>query len=124
MNQGTGSPQISVIVPLYNEEENVPILQSELRTALNGVDHEIIFVDDGSADHTVERIEAAPNIHVIRFQMLQRGLKRLLDLGREAGLRIIGHAVIVAIGGSEFGLNKKRIARDTGGSQRLQCFTH
>ena len=68
MNQGTSSPQISVIVPLYNEEENVPILQSELRTALTGVDHEIIFVDDGSADHTVERIEAAPNIRVIRFQ--------------------------------------------------------
>ena len=68
MNQGTGSPQISVIVPLYNEEENVPILQSELGAALKGIDYEIIFVDDGSADRTVERIEVAPNIHVIRFQ--------------------------------------------------------
>ena len=68
MNQSRSSPQVSVIVPLYNEEENVPILQSELRTALTGVDHEIIFVDDGSADHTAERIKAAPNVRVIRFQ--------------------------------------------------------
>ena len=62
------SPVISVIVPVYNEEENVPILQAELRAALRGVDHEFIFVDDGSADRTVERIEAAPNLRVIRFE--------------------------------------------------------
>jgi dolichol-phosphate mannosyltransferase len=68
MTQTTDSPEVSVIVPLYNEEENVPILQAELRAALKGVDHEIIFVDDGSADRTVERIEAAPNVRVIRFK--------------------------------------------------------
>ena len=59
---------VSVIVPVYNEEENVPVLQAELRAALKVVDHEIIFVDDGSADHTVERIDVAPNVRVIRFQ--------------------------------------------------------
>jgi dolichol-phosphate mannosyltransferase len=64
----TSSPAVSVVVPLYNEEENVPILQSELREALKGVDHEIIFVDDGSGDRTVERIEVAPNVRVIRFE--------------------------------------------------------
>lgn len=64
----THSPEVSVIVPVYNEEENVPILQAELRAALKAVDHELIFVDDGSADHTVERIEAAPNLRVIRFE--------------------------------------------------------
>jgi len=66
--QTTSSPAVSLIVPLYNEEENVPILQSELSAALKGIDYEIIFVDDGSADRTVERIEVAPNIHVLRFQ--------------------------------------------------------
>ncbi len=58
----------SVVVPLFNEEENVPILQSELRAALSGLDHEIVFVDDGSVDRTVEQIETAPNIRVIRFE--------------------------------------------------------
>ena len=68
MTHTTHSPAVSVIVPLYNEEENVPILQAELRAALRGVDHEFIFVDDGSADRTVERLEAAPNLRVIRLE--------------------------------------------------------
>src|SRR5213079_832217 len=68
MTHTTDSPAVSVIVPVYNEEENVPILQAELRAALRAIDHEFIFVDDGSADHTVERIEVAPNLRVIRFE--------------------------------------------------------
>ena len=68
MNEVTNSPTLSVVVPLYNEEANLPILQEELRTALSGLDYEIIFVDDGSVDRTVERIEPAANIRVIRFE--------------------------------------------------------
>jgi len=67
MNE-TESPALSVVVPLYNEEANVLILQEELRAALNGLDYEIIFVDDGSVDRTAERIEAAGNIRLIRFE--------------------------------------------------------
>ena len=62
------SPALSVVVPLYNEEANVPILQEELRVALKGRDYEIIFVDDGSVDRTAARIETAPNIRLIRFE--------------------------------------------------------
>src|SRR5213596_956166 len=68
MNQTASSPQVSVIVPVFNEEQNVPILQAELRAALRAIDHELIFVDDGSADHTVERIEGGANLRVIRFE--------------------------------------------------------
>ena len=68
MNEVTGSPALSVVVPLYNEEANLPILQEELRVALSGLDYEILFVDDGSIDRTAERIEAAPNIRLIRFE--------------------------------------------------------
>ena len=68
MNEVTESPALSVVVPLYNEEANVLILQEELRAALNGLDYEIIFVDDGSVDRTAERIEAAGNIRLIRFE--------------------------------------------------------
>src|SRR5438094_8057105 len=68
MNQTASSPQVSVIVPLYNEEENVPILQAELRAALRAIDHEFSFVDDGSADHTGEGIQDAPNTRQIRFE--------------------------------------------------------
>ena len=64
----TSSPEISVIVPLFNEAESMSILQAELRVALSGLNHEIIFVDDGSVDGTIERIESAPNVRVIRFE--------------------------------------------------------
>ena len=63
-----GSPAVSVVAPLFNEEESISILQQELSVALKGVDSEIIFVDDGSIDRTAERIEAAPNVRVIRFE--------------------------------------------------------
>jgi dolichol-phosphate mannosyltransferase len=68
MTEVTNAPAVSVIVPLFNEEENISILQSELRAALDGLDYEIVFVDDGSVDCTVERIETAPNVRLIRFE--------------------------------------------------------
>jgi glycosyltransferase involved in cell wall biosynthesis len=68
MNEGAHSPAVSVVVPLFNEEENVAILQSELAAALSGLDYEIIFVDDGSSDRTVERIAPGPGIRVLRFE--------------------------------------------------------
>ena len=67
MTETRNSPELSIIVPLYNEEASVPILQSELNAALEGFDYEIIFVDDGSVDRTVERIEPKMNVRVIRF---------------------------------------------------------
>ena len=63
-----GSPELSVVVPLFNEEENVPILQAELTGALHGLDYEIIFVDDGSGDRTVERIAAEPRVRLVQFE--------------------------------------------------------
>jgi dolichol-phosphate mannosyltransferase len=68
MMEGTKTPAVSVVVPLFNEEESVSILQSELGAALAGIEHEIVFVDDGSFDHTIERIAPGPRIHVLRFE--------------------------------------------------------
>jgi dolichol-phosphate mannosyltransferase len=62
------SPAVSIVVPVFNEEENLSILQSELRTALAPLDHEIIFVDDGSIDRSAEKIERASNVRVLRFE--------------------------------------------------------
>src|SRR5256714_14809524 len=68
MIDAVSSPAVSVVVPVFNEEENMSILQSELRGALGAVDHEIIFVDDGSTDRSAEKIETAPNVRIIRFE--------------------------------------------------------
>lgn len=59
---------VSVVVPLYNEEQNVAMLQRELADALTGIDYEIIFVDDGSQDETVARIAANPRTRILRFE--------------------------------------------------------
>ena len=42
-------PAISVVIPVYDEEENLPILYERLRDVLSGYepDYELIFVDDG-----------------------------------------------------------------------------
>ncbi len=59
---------VSVVVPLFNEEQSVAILQRELADALTGLDYEIIFVDDGSQDETVARIATDPRTRLLRFE--------------------------------------------------------
>jgi dolichol-phosphate mannosyltransferase len=50
--QGVATPQLSVIIPTFNERDNVLTLFRRLETALAGVSWEAIFVDDNSPDHT------------------------------------------------------------------------
>jgi len=50
--------KLSVIIPVYNEVENIDEMHAALRGALSAFDHELILVDDGSTDGTVERLEA------------------------------------------------------------------
>ena len=64
----TTSPAVSVVVPVFNEEDNISTLQTELQNALSGIDHEIIFVDDGSSDQTAARIKRGPEVRVLRFE--------------------------------------------------------
>ncbi len=61
-------PQLSVVVPLFNEEENIPILQSEIERALEGRDYEIVFVDDASTDSTADRVTPGPRVRLLRFE--------------------------------------------------------
>jgi dolichol-phosphate mannosyltransferase len=47
-----GTPMISVVVPVHNEAPNIAPLITAITAALAGVEHEIIYVDDGSSDAT------------------------------------------------------------------------
>ena len=67
---------LSVIVPCYNEEENVPYFYEELMKQEaffhgKGVGLEIIYVNDGSKDHTVEEVkklhERDERVHLVSF---------------------------------------------------------
>ena len=50
---------LSVVIPLYNEEENIQLLHERLRKALDPLaqEYEILFVDDGSTDRTLSLLE-------------------------------------------------------------------
>lgn len=52
------APELSVIVPTFNESENIAVLIDRLRTALSGVAWEVIVVDDDSPDATAEVVRA------------------------------------------------------------------
>ncbi|MEK7879339.1 MAG: glycosyltransferase family 2 protein [candidate division NC10 bacterium] len=66
-------PDLSVVVPVYNEEESLPLLWAEIQEALEstGLAYEVIFVDDGSRDRSAEVIREFlakdPRVRLIRF---------------------------------------------------------
>jgi len=68
------SLELSIVVPIYNEEENIRALHESVAAALNssGQDYELILVDDGSTDGSFpllkEIAESDPHVKVIRFR--------------------------------------------------------
>lgn len=70
----TAIPDISVVVPLYNEAESLPELEAWIARVMadNNFTYEIIFVNDGSTDDSWEVIrhlsEANPNVHGVCFR--------------------------------------------------------
>lgn len=70
----TPSPTLSVIVPLYNEEESAMHLHKAIHEALDptDIDYEILFVDDGSKDLTVtvcnKLTEQDPRLRLVQFR--------------------------------------------------------
>src|SRR2546426_6355605 len=61
MRRGSGwMTDLSVVIPVYNEEDNLPLLWPELRSVLEaeGLAFEVVFVDDGSRDRSAEIIRS------------------------------------------------------------------
>ncbi|MFN3396028.1 MAG: glycosyltransferase, partial [Thermodesulfovibrionales bacterium] len=65
---------LSIVIPLYNEEENIKVLHDRLKGVLDRLDteYEIIYIDDGSIDNTLsilEEIQAGdPTVMVLSFR--------------------------------------------------------
>ena len=86
----TGQIQISVVVPVYNEEENLPVLIAKIVEVFKeiGLPYEMIFVDDGSSDGSLKVLKEAasryPLLRIIKLKQNQ-GLSTALLAGmREA----------------------------------------
>ena len=68
------APEVSIVVPVYNEEENVLPLHQKIKAAMDelGLSYEVLYVDDGSRDHSFALLEpiaqADARVKLIRFR--------------------------------------------------------
>src|SRR5436190_18682647 len=67
--------ELSLVIPVYNERDNLPVLVEEIGRALagrgGGEPYEIVAVDDGSTDGSLDVLKALkrehPEIHIVAF---------------------------------------------------------
>ena len=90
---GAGDPEISVVIPLLNEEESIPHLYRALTDAMEsyGRSYEVIIVDDGSRDRSfalLKEIAEKFNIGTERVrQIREKATRRLRQSSRSKTLR-------------------------------------
>ncbi|HEY7163913.1 MAG TPA: glycosyltransferase family 2 protein [Candidatus Binatia bacterium] len=94
------APELSIVIPVYNEEENVEPLLDEIKAALEptGKDYEIVVVDDGSQDRTfsiLARLHARE--HRLRVVRLKRNFGQTAAMA--AGLAHSDGEVVVTMDG-------------------------
>ncbi|WP_457560287.1 glycosyltransferase family 2 protein [Caminibacter sp.] len=88
--------KISVVVPMMNEEKNVKPLIEAVDNALKDFDYELILVDDGSTDNTVEEIKKHMN-NKTKLVVLQRNYGQTSAMA--AGIEVAQGDIIVTIDG-------------------------
>jgi len=81
-------PQLSVVVPVFNERDNIPPLLAEIAAALRGrADFEIVYVDDASKDDSLDVLQQAkaryPELRVIKH-IAQSGQSTAIRSGVKA----------------------------------------
>ncbi len=68
----TGHPALSIVIPVFNEEENLRPLYAEIAAALKDFAYEVLFVDDGSTDNSffvlTDIQKNTSNVRLIRFR--------------------------------------------------------
>lgn len=63
-------PKLSVVVTVYNEAPNIRPLVERITQALEGIDYEMLYVDDGSTDDTLKELRSIqhPRLRVVEFR--------------------------------------------------------
>ena len=58
---------ISIVVPTYNEKDNINLLVKRIDDALSSYDYEIVFIDDNSSDGTVQLAEVLSHKYPVKL---------------------------------------------------------
>jgi glycosyltransferase involved in cell wall biosynthesis len=86
--------KLIIQIPCYNEEEGLPVTLKQLPRKFRGIDRvEVLIIDDGSEDRTVETARRAKVDHVVRL-INHKGLADAFSAGLDACLRL-GADIIV-----------------------------
>lgn len=66
------NPDISIVIPVYNEVDNIEPLGHSIINAMQGQNYEVIFVDDGSTDGSHHKLDEwcdrYSNFHTLHFK--------------------------------------------------------
>lgn len=88
--------KISIIIPVFNEDKNIGLLISELNKLIGSTSYllEIIFVDDGSSDNTLNEIKKQAKLHLCVF-FIELSKKFGKDYALKTGIEMAsGDAII------------------------------
>lgn len=100
MTASVSPPLLSIVVPLYNEEQNIEPLYQRLKAALSPLDlrHELILVDNGSRDHTLAILKRLASLDpCVTYLTLSRNFGH--QGGLVAGLEHARGEVVVSLDG-------------------------
>jgi dolichol-phosphate mannosyltransferase len=92
------APAVSVVVPVYNEEGAAAPLAREIAAAFDGMDYEMIFIDDASRDGTVASLKAA-RADLPRLRLLQHERNSGQSRAVRTGVLAAKAAIIVTLDG-------------------------
>ena len=102
-SQGTGStqgPDVSVVIPVCNEQDNVEPLAREIHAALSGrYLFETIFVDDGSTDGTAGAVRRARSAGMPEIKLIRHSVRSGQSAAIATGVREAGAPWIATLDG-------------------------
>jgi dolichol-phosphate mannosyltransferase len=97
---GHPTPDVSVVIPVCNEEENVEPLAREIAAALDGkYVHEIVFVDDGSTDGTAAAALRARAAGLPQLRLLRHAVRSGQSAAVATGVRAARAPLIATLDG-------------------------
>lgn len=92
-------PEISVVIPVYNEADNIEPLAREIAAAMDGRSYEVLFVDDGSTDATGEVVLRLQAAGVAPLRLVRHSRRSGQSAGLCTGVRAASAPQIVTLDG-------------------------